>query len=104
MKQGKEQKQMWIYIIVLSVIIAGIWLFFFTKQLNGGFKKEDGPVHSQSLGEILKQFGSSVKQGVNAFSEIKKQAMPEAGPMAEPAGLTASSSKNNNSSSTFDTQ
>ena len=66
---------MWIYIILLAVMIAGLWLVFFKKEVAMVFR-ENKVEKEKSLGEIFGAFGQSVSQGVKVFSEIKNQ-LPE---------------------------
>lgn len=69
---NKEQKQMWLYIIVLAVMIGILWLFFFQKQVARSLnQKQEASKEQKSLGEIFGQFKESITTGVNNFKEIK---------------------------------
>jgi len=81
MLSPKEQRQMWMYIILLAVIIGGLWFIFFKKQIfevfiNDSLKEQVKAKQEPSLGEIFSTFGQSVSKGVQVFSEIKNQ-LPE---------------------------
>jgi len=72
MLSPKEQKQMWVYIILLTVIIGGLWFIFFKKQMSAVLNNSDTK-QEKSLGEIFSNFGQSVSKGVQVLKEVKNQ-------------------------------
>ena len=87
---------MWLYIIVLAVIIGGIWLFFFQKQVAQSLdQKLEAKGGRKTLGEIFGQFKESISAGINNFKEIKNS-FPSSLPasMTEPQSTSANENLN----------
>ena len=69
-RDGKQNKEMWLYIIILLAVIFGLWLHFFKLEIK---KNSQAGVQSDNgFAQILNQFNDSFKQGQNIISEIKK--------------------------------
>jgi len=87
---------MWVYIILLTAVIGGLWLAFFKKEIAAVLKQNDknqgistSSVES-SLAEIFGIFGQSISEGAKVFSEIKQQL-----PKTSTTSINASTTTNN---------
>ena len=65
-----QKPAMWAYIIVLSLTVFIIWIFFFKKEIRLTTDNNDS---QPSLGEILSDFKDSVGQGSHLIEEIKEE-------------------------------
>ena|SRR3989344_9206652 len=64
---------MWAYIIILSLTVFAIWIFFFKAEMRRS-TSDSQPAGNQSLSEILSDFKDSIGQGASLINQIREEA------------------------------
>lgn len=64
----KQHQEMWVYIVILTLVIVALWGYFFKSYLLKTTVKEPGET-DQSWGAMLNE----IKQSINKSNEVFKQ-------------------------------
>lgn len=65
MQQEQQRRQMWLYIIILTILIGGLWLFFMKREF--AFTKNAGGSAQENLGEQFNNLKADFSSGIKAL-------------------------------------
>lgn len=88
----KQTREMWVYIIILTVAIIILWGYFFKNYWLKTAVKEETNTTQKSWSEMVAEIKQSVNQGSEVFKQVKEELKDLSLPIQSSTNVSAATS------------
>ncbi|MDP2587066.1 MAG: hypothetical protein Q8P32_04870 [Candidatus Komeilibacteria bacterium] len=88
----QQHKEMWVYIVILTVAILILWGYFFKNYWLKTAVKEEADPQQKSWSEMVAEIKQSVSQGSEVFKQVKEELKDLSLPIEASVGNSAATS------------